>query len=385
MSQEEFVNKIKEMTIKCDDSSGPHSGKERNELADHWTTVGRPTEKSQQQSSIAHRSKNTGYREKLSGREMHNLILKYSVEGNHTMVILLCEEAIDDLTKKHGRNHRNVATVLNILGLTYRDLGRYEEAKDVINEVLVIREKTHKDNHPLFMATLSTLSALHGKCRIWPEAARHSTRLLEIRKRTLGKYHPDVAWHMYSLASIYRNQHKYDKCEFYCKQALHIFESIFGPHDLNVAKTSNGLASCYIEQGKFDDAERMYKQVLTRVHERKFGPIDDNNKPIWQIAEEHEANRIKRDNTPYSIYGNWHRVDVVNCATVKQALQYLAGLYGKKGLKIAACTVVKCVMRMTDEHIPCIPNPRFPRKRCRCPKNGLPPVINRLRREKQYK
>ena len=47
-------------------------------------------------------------------------------------------------------------------------------------------------------------------------------------------------------------------------------------------------------QGKYKEAEILYKQVLTRAHEREFGSIEGNNKPIWQVAEEREA--FKQEN-----------------------------------------------------------------------------------------
>jgi kinesin light chain len=41
----------------------------------------------------------------------------------------------------------------------------------------------------------------------------------------------------------------------------------------------------------------LYKQILTRAHEQKFGTINAGNKPIWQIAEEREANKDKHVDT----------------------------------------------------------------------------------------
>lgn len=39
------------------------------------------------------------------------------------------------------------------------------------------------------------------------------------------------------------------------------------------------------------EAEDLYKQILTRAHEREFGRVGDDNKPIWQIAEEREEHK----------------------------------------------------------------------------------------------
>ena len=49
--------------------------------------------------------------------------------------------------------------------------------------------------------------------------------------------------------------------------------------------------------------------MLTRAHEREFGSIDEKNKPIWQIAEDREENKNRKDNLPYGEYGGWHKGD----------------------------------------------------------------------------
>lgn len=52
----------------------------------------------------------------------------------------------------------------------------------------------------------------------------------------------------------------------------------------------------------------LYKSVLTRAHEREFG-LDQSNRPIWQVAEEREANKARnRENPPISSeVSDWHR------------------------------------------------------------------------------
>ena len=113
----------------------------------------------------------------------------------------------------------------------------------------------------------------------------------------------------------------------YYQRALEIYESKLGQDDPNVAKTKNNLASAYLKQGKYKEAEILYKQVgqltlkfancpsnkvLTRAHEREFGSIDEKNKPIWQIAEDREENKNRKDNLPYGEYGGWHKGECLN-------------------------------------------------------------------------
>lgn len=81
------------------------------------------------------------------------------------------------------------------------------------------------------------------------------------------------------------SQGKYEEVEVYYQRALEIYETKLGQDDPNVAKTKNNLASAYVKQSKYKEAEILYKQVLTRAHEKEFGTIDGDNKPIWQVRE----------------------------------------------------------------------------------------------------
>ena len=48
---------------------------------------------------------------------------------------------------------------------------------------------------------------------------------------------------------------------------------------------------------------------MTRAHEREFGRISKENKPIWQIAEEREQNKANNiENQPLvTDINGWHR------------------------------------------------------------------------------
>ena len=75
----------------------------------------------------------------------------------------MCKQALEDLEKTSGHDHPDVATMLNILALVYRDQNKYKEAANLLNDALAIREKTLGENHPAVAATLNNLAVLYGK------------------------------------------------------------------------------------------------------------------------------------------------------------------------------------------------------------------------------
>eukprot|EP00112_Aurelia_sp_Birch-Aquarium-sp1_P006673 Seg1731.9 transcript_id=Seg1731.9/GoldUCD/mRNA.D3Y31 product="Kinesin light chain" protein_id=Seg1731.9/GoldUCD/D3Y31 len=265
--------------------------------------------------------------------EFMNSLKKYDdkAAGRYEVAVPLCKQALEDLEKSSGHDHPDVATMLNILALVYRDQSKYKEAANLLNDALAIREKTLGPDHPAVAATLNNLAVLYGKRGKYKEAEPLCKRALEIREKVLGRNHPDVAKQLNNLALLCQNQGKYDEVEMYYQRALEIYESQLGPDDPNVAKTKNNLASAYLKQGKYKAAEQLYKEVLTRAHEREFGKDDENKRG--------------KDNAPYGEYGGWHKAAKVDSPTVTTTLRNLSALYRRQGKFEAAETLEECANR----------------------------------------
>lgn len=271
-----------------------------------------------------------GYEIPTRLRTLHNLVIQYASAGRYEVAVPLCKQALEDLERTSGRDHPDVATMLNILALVYRDQNKYREAANLLNDALAIRERTLGGNHPAVAATLNNLAVLYGKRGKYRDAEPLCLRALQIREQVLGPDHPDVAKQLNNLALLCQNQGKYAEVEEYYRRALKIYEEKLGDDDPNVAKTKNNLASAYLKQGKLKEAEALYKQVLSRAHEREFGAISEKNRPIWMLADAAEAGShdgkshegIPTDNPAFS------------------ALRNLSSLYRKQG-RIEAADILE--------------------------------------------
>ncbi|XP_060560133.1 kinesin light chain-like isoform X28 [Ruditapes philippinarum] len=297
-----------------------------------------------------------GYEIPARLRTLHNLVIQYASQGRYEVAVPLCKQALEDLEKTSGHDHPDVATMLNILALVYRDQGKYKEAANLLNDALGIREKTLGPDHPAVAATLNNLAVLYGKRGKYKEAEPLCKRALEIREKVLGEDHPDVAKQLNNLALLCQNQGKYEEVEQYYQRALEIYESKLGPDDPNVAKTKNNLASAFLKQGKYKQAEVLYKEILTRAHEKEFGKVGGDNKPIWMQAEEREENKKSsslaqkllgkyKDGQSPPEYGAWHKATKVDRPsssasnsppTVTTTLKNLGALYRRQGKCAAA-------------------------------------------------
>ncbi|XP_067939090.1 kinesin light chain-like [Watersipora subatra] len=288
----------------------------------------------------------TGYEIPARLRTLHNLVIQYASQGRYEVAVPLCKQALEDLEKTSGHNHADVATMLNILALVYRDQGKYKDAASLLNDALGIRERTLGVDHPAVAATLNNLAVLYGKRGKYKEAEPLCKRALEIRVKVLGKDHPDVAKQLNNLALLCQNQGKYEEVEVYYQRALEIYCKKLGGDDPNVSKTKNNLASAYLKQGKYDAAEQLFKEVLTRAHEREFGPTTEKNRPIWMLAEERQANKDKKQDRTYTAdFIAWHKAAKFDLTTVTTTLKNLGALFRRQGKFEAAETLEECAMK----------------------------------------
>jgi kinesin light chain len=276
-------------------------------------------------------------------RTLHNLVIQYASQGRYEVAVPLCKQALSDLEKQSGREHPDVATMLNILALVYRDQSKFREAGVLLTEALHIRERTLGQDHPAVAATLNNLAVLFGKRGKYKDALPMCKRALSIREKVLGPKHPDVAKQLNNLALLCQNQGKYAEVEEYYERALNIYQESLGPDDPNVAKTLNNLASSYLKQNKFKKAEDLYRQVLTQAHEKEFGPIENGDEKAPYMIERSADG--KDGTSPYGEYGGWHKAAKVDSPTVTTTLKNLCALYRRQGKYAEAEQLESCALQ----------------------------------------
>uniref|UniRef100_A0A671NF38 Kinesin light chain n=1 Tax=Sinocyclocheilus anshuiensis TaxID=1608454 RepID=A0A671NF38_9TELE len=339
----EFMNQIRKLDEDASPSEEKAGEKEKDNLDDLFPN---DDDQGPAQPSGEAAAQQGGYEIPARLRTLHNLVIQYASQGRYEVAVPLCKQALEDLEKTSGHDHPDVATMLNILALVYRDQNKYKEAAHLLNDALAIREKTLGKDHPAVAATLNNLAVLYGKRGKHKEAEPLCKRALEIREKVLGKFHPDVAKQLNNLALLCQNQGKYEEVEYYYRRALEIYENKLGADDPNVAKTKNNLATCYLKQGKFKDAETLYKEILTRAHEKEFGSVNNDNKPIWMHAL-YYLNLF--------IINTLTLLTFLSCSpTVNTTLKSLGTLYRRQGKLEAAETLEECATKNRKQGIDAI-------------------------------
>lgn len=133
--------------------------------------------------------------------------------------------------KKEPVDKNRLARTLNDLGVVEDELGHFDKALSLHQEVLkVVSDK--------------------------PDSAEHATTLN-------------------NMANVFKDQHKYEQAEPLYKQVIGIYERSTGTDSEFVAMGHHNLASLYAEEGKNKEAAAHFKLSLA-AGEKSLGPNNDH-------------------------------------------------------------------------------------------------------------
>jgi Flp pilus assembly protein TadD len=168
----------------------------------------------------------------------------------------------------------NLATVLNDLGLIYKQRYQYKEAEDAFNEALALYTQLNKEDGLSFNKelgeTISALAILHGDKQLFRQAEGEFKKALNVvkplEKLNINIYEEVVSEVQVNLALLYLNAKMYKPADSLFKVALNILRK----HDsLNVlsnqiyiAQIQNNLGNLYLGQDKNEAAEVVLQNAL---------------------------------------------------------------------------------------------------------------------------
>ena len=202
---------------------------------------------------------------------MHWVAFQLEKQANYQQAFELYERALVIREKAFGPEHPEVATTLNNLAELYKSKGDYDAALPLYERALAIREKALGPEHPEVATTLNNLAGLYGAKGDYDAALPLYERDLEISEKALGPEHPDVATTLNNLAELYRVMGDYEAALPRYERSSVIKEKALGPEHPSVATTLNNLALLYKSQGDYDAALPLYERALA-IREKVLGP-----------------------------------------------------------------------------------------------------------------
>ena len=153
------------------------------------------------------------------------------------------------------------AEMLTAMGRTYRRLGQFDRAQQLLEEALASGQKAFGPESVQVAQALDYLGAVLADKGDYAGAGRTLERALALRRKLLGE-HGDVGVTLVELGRVYQDQGLNQRAEPLHREALDIRRKVLGNDHREVAVSLSDLASVLRLNGDIDGAEALLKQSL---------------------------------------------------------------------------------------------------------------------------
>jgi tetratricopeptide (TPR) repeat protein len=218
--------------------------------------------------------------------------IEESYENVYDYVLYLMQERQMDrarvLLEKLRQNDLTTeqkANVFNRLGIVYRNLERYDEAKEMYEKALTLRKtlaKENPDKYNLDLAwTYNNLGVLYKKLNLLKESERMHHKAFSLRKalveKDADKYTFYVTCSMHNLGELYSGMHETDKAKKFFESSIKIRRKLLPLHPEKylpaLATSLHDLATLYVETNNTIEARKLFNEALSyRITLEKDNP-----------------------------------------------------------------------------------------------------------------
>ncbi len=135
-----------------------------------------------------------------------------------------------EITRKHFQpGHPRIATSQSNLGEVLRNLGKLEEARELLRAALESDEKNYEPGHPIIAIRQSVLALVLQDLGAFEEARILLRKALESDERTFDPGHPKIATRQLNLAAVLHDLGELEEARDLAKQAYRSFLAKLGP------------------------------------------------------------------------------------------------------------------------------------------------------------
>ncbi len=150
-----------------------------------------------------------------------------------------------------------------------RKLGKYTDAENYLEQILIVNQHLYGESHPNVANCLIDFAAINYSQNQFDKTEKLFIQAITIRKQTLGEENPDVASAMLDLSAIYNSQALYSKAESLFLEALEIKKKILGVEHPEIAASLVDLAAMYYSQKRYQEVKKLYEQAI-KIYKRSL-------------------------------------------------------------------------------------------------------------------
>lgn len=167
---------------------------------------------------------------------------------------------VEEAAARSERKDKQLSALIDSVGWSLVELGRYEEAKRPINHGMELSRET--DNAFYEAKGLRHLGVIERRTKNYPEAEKYYKKSLAAAEKISDENEKEVmiAGLNYALASLYFYTGELDKADEYIELSISCFENLNDEYRLNMSLVTKG--DIQFKRGQNDKARDTYRKVL---------------------------------------------------------------------------------------------------------------------------
>jgi eukaryotic-like serine/threonine-protein kinase len=186
----------------------------------------------------------------------------YTNLGRYDEADALLRRALEVRRTLLPAEHPDIAESLADLGIVQLHRGDYTAADSLLGAAVAIQNARPRERRLEAIETLSRLAKLRIAQQEFTAADSLNLLLLPMRRELLGAAHPSVANTLNELAVAARGRGDFGAAEAYHREAIAIRRAHFGDEHAVVAESIKNLALALHSQHRYVDAEPLYREAL---------------------------------------------------------------------------------------------------------------------------
>ena len=187
--------------------------------------------------------------------------------GRYEEALVLGEEVLAAYRQVFPADHPNVLRVMGNLAVTYSALGRHEEALVLREEVLVAYRKAFPADHPDVLRAMGSLAITFSNLGRYEEALVLGEEVLAAYRQVFPADHPDVLRAMGNLAITYSNLGRHNEALVLTEEVLAAYRKAFPADHPDVLRVMGNLAITYSDLDRHEEALVLREEVLVAYSE----------------------------------------------------------------------------------------------------------------------
>ncbi len=184
--------------------------------------------------------------------------------GETVTALELLERAAERLDSELAEQPEMRASLMELIGSIYSNLGLYDEAEPLLQEALAIHQTGSAPAETDLATVLAKLGELRFHTGAYDDAEKMLRDALTARIEALGAGHPQVGISQGDLATVLLARGQYEDAEVLYRNALTTLAEATGEGARQRLVNQNNLAHLLLLTGRLDEAEALARETLKR-------------------------------------------------------------------------------------------------------------------------